>query len=41
MPQQAIRSGVVDVVLPLPQIAAVIESGVQGAGREEARRGPA
>jgi two-component system chemotaxis response regulator CheB len=42
MPQQAIRSGVVDVVLPLPQIAAVIESGVEGVGRdEEARRGPA
>jgi two-component system chemotaxis response regulator CheB len=35
MPQQAIRTGVVDAVLPLAQIPAVIESGVDGA------RGPA
>jgi two-component system chemotaxis response regulator CheB len=41
MPQQAIRSGVVDVVLPLPQIAAAIESGVEPMVRQEARRGPA
>jgi len=32
MPQQAIRSGAVDAVLPLQQIPAVIESGI-GAGR--------
>jgi chemotaxis response regulator CheB len=31
MPHQAIRTGVVDAVLPLPEIAAVIESGL-GAG---------
>ena len=31
MPQQAIRTGVVDAVLPLPEIASVIESGL-GAG---------
>jgi two-component system chemotaxis response regulator CheB len=53
MPQQAIRSGAVDAVLPLAQIANAIESGVEplaaeGAGRAAsgarsaaARRGPA
>ena len=28
MPQQAIRTGVVDAVLPLPEIASAIESGL-------------
>ena len=37
MPQQAIRSGVVDAVLPLQQIPAVIESGV-GASRSRPER---
>jgi two-component system chemotaxis response regulator CheB len=41
MPQQAIRTGAVDAVLPLSQIPAVIESGL-GAQRAEVRReGPA
>ena len=31
MPQQAIRTGVVDAVLPLPEIASVIESGLAAA----------
>ena len=39
MPQQAIRTGVVDAVLPLPEIASVIEFGL-GCGRA-ARRGEA
>jgi two-component system chemotaxis response regulator CheB len=39
MPQQAIRTGVVDAVLPLPEIAAVIESGL--ATGAQARRGGA
>jgi two-component system chemotaxis response regulator CheB len=41
MPQQAIRTGVVDAVLPLAQIPAVIESGVDAAVPSGARRGPA
>lgn len=36
MPQQAIRTGVVDAVLPLPEIATVIESGCARARRGEA-----
>lgn len=53
MPQQAIRTGAVDAVLPLPQIPAVIEAGLDAAQlhplsglaratvHREARRGPA
>lgn len=42
MPQQAIRSGAVDAVLPLPQIPTAIESGVDAAiSISQARRGPA
>ncbi len=38
MPQQAIRTGVVDAVLPLPEIASVIESGLAaGAPRRDVR----
>src|SRR5690606_7575012 len=40
MPQQAIRSGAVDAVLPLQAIPAVIESGL-GTGWGELRRGTA
>jgi two-component system chemotaxis response regulator CheB len=36
MPQQAIRTGVVDAVLPLPEIATVIEFGCARARRGEA-----
>jgi two-component system chemotaxis response regulator CheB len=36
MPQQAIRTGAVDAVLPLPEIAAVIEQGCAQARRGEA-----
>jgi two-component system chemotaxis response regulator CheB len=41
MPQQAIRSGSVDAVLPLPLIANAIETGVESGVRDVARRGPA
>ncbi len=41
MPQQAIRSGAVDAVLPLQQIAKAIEVGVDGDVRDRARREPA
>ena len=41
MPQQAIRSGAVDRVLPLQQIPAAIESGIEGAVASDARKGPA
>jgi len=41
MPQQAIRSGAVDVVLPLQQIPAVIESGVGTSRGRPEREGPA
>jgi chemotaxis response regulator CheB len=42
MPQQAIRSGAVDAVLPLSQIPTAIESGVEAAKAiSQARRGPA
>jgi len=41
MPQQAIRSGAVDVVLPLQQIPAVIESGVGASRGRPEREGPA
>jgi two-component system chemotaxis response regulator CheB len=38
MPHQAIRTGVVDAVLPLPEIASVIESGLSaGAPRRGVR----
>jgi two-component system chemotaxis response regulator CheB len=43
MPQQAIRTGAVDVVLPLQRIAAAIDTGVDGSGRNarnRARREP-
>jgi len=38
MPQQAIRTGAVDAVLPLAQIPTVIESGVDEAVASEAGR---
>jgi len=41
MPQQAIRSGVVDAVLPLQQIPTVIESGVGASRGRPEREGPA
>jgi two-component system chemotaxis response regulator CheB len=42
MPQQAVRSGAVDLVLPLGQIPAAIQSGVNGVqNREKGSRGSA
>lgn len=41
MPQQAIRAGAVDAVLPLTQIARVIESGLDGLCDEDGRAGGA
>jgi two-component system chemotaxis response regulator CheB len=41
MPQQAIRTGAVDLVLPLDEIPAAIGSGVAGAKSEAVRRGMA
>ena len=37
MPQQAIRAGAVDAVLPLHEIAGVIESGLAGSAARQAR----
>jgi two-component system chemotaxis response regulator CheB len=37
MPQQAIRAGAVDAVLPLHQLAAVIEAGLESFGARHAR----
>jgi two-component system chemotaxis response regulator CheB len=38
MPQQAIRTGAVDAVLPLQRIAGAIDAGVDGGVRERTRR---
>ena len=38
MPQRAIRTGMVDVVLPLSEIASAIQSGIGGSGSKTTHR---